>query len=118
MPYDEFLRFLKRYKPPTFKSKFGGKGGSVGGTLNKLTSAEAVASTPTATIREELSAAGVALPALEEMAALSVQFNEMLQESRARSQTMNYNKAQGPGSWHNLFKEMDEVRICRLHSPP
>lgn len=79
----------------------------VGAEFNKLDN-EAIASPPTAEMRQTLAAAGVSLPEGDELTALSRLFNTVLEASYARSQTASLNKAQGHGSWFNLFREIDE----------
>ena len=107
---DEFHAFLKLYVPPqSTEAKFGGQDRVVGQAFGQFIRAgEAIASTPTAQMRDELQKAGTPLPDDEQLTALSRQFNQDLEASRARSQTNALSRAQGSGSWYNLFREVDE----------
>lgn len=105
----EFRRFIARGE---LSRNDGPKFGGIGGTLmnDKDFSNEAIACKPTMDLRKELEESGVVLPADEVLLNLSVLFNERLEDSRKRSQTANLEKAQGDGSWFNLFCELDEDR--------
>ena len=106
---DEFKRFITRGELKGKGGiKFGGRGGQATDGF-AITSAEAVASKPTKEMRAELEAAGTALPADDQLTALSMLFNERLEASRVRSQD-SAGKAQGEASWFNLFCEVDEDR--------
>ena len=106
---NEFASFAKMGAIAKKGSHFGGAGTFAGGrAINELTSAEAIESQPTVEMRSELSAAGVELPADEALVALSKAYNEALEVARAKSETMKLTKAQGSGSWYNLFREVDE----------
>ena len=101
---DEFKRFITRGE---LKGKGGPKFGGRGGQATDgfaITSAEAIASKPTKEMRAELEAAGTALPADDQLTALSRQFHERLEHLRI---TMGV-KTQGSMSWHNLFTAVDE----------
>ena len=83
LPFDEFLRFLKRYRPPKSLKAFGGKGGSSKSFSHTFD--HALACTPTAQMRRELAERGVRLPGLPELTQLSEEFNEMLQRGTHRT---------------------------------
>ena len=72
------------------------------GALERHGMSGALESTPTATMRQELAAAGVELPVGEELTALSRSLNEWIEELR-RSKNL-----EAAHSWFNLFKEIDE----------
>jgi Ca2+-binding EF-hand superfamily protein len=98
----EFKRFLSRYKPPKpAKKMFGGRGGGIQYTL---TSAEAIASTPTIVMRGELEAAGEPLPDDGRLNALAKYFHEGLELARQVGRKL----ANSDISWRGLFQEMDK----------
>jgi Ca2+-binding EF-hand superfamily protein len=98
----EFARFIKRgEKREKLQARQLGKGAAELGSFNQVSINQAVASTPTRTMRVQLQKDGLKLPDERELHRLSRNFNRWLEEKRYRE---NKDKSH---SFYNLFKELD-----------
>ena len=127
LPFDEFIRFIKRYVPPKEKKPRFGLGNNKGVSTSKGFSFIAhgeVETIPTSQYRKELEDAGVELlndvstdEAREKSEAklleLSKKFNDKLNEVRHKNSRQNLaatikGKQVDAANWAQLFKEVDE----------